>query len=494
MSALFVSTAGSNTAGDGSQSNPWATIQFAADRAQAGDVVNIAAGTYNEVVTVSRSGTAANPITFCKAPGAPGVVNVTSGGLAANLRPSHANFNGVINVTGDHLVFDGIDIRGTADNPGSTFFGYALRGTDANRVENVTVRNVTTVNTYGSGIYAARVDGAYLYGNSIENACKSNDAAVNSQECITVAEVDGFEIIGNRIWSDGLVVASNGGEGIDAKGSSRNGVISDNVVRDLNREIGIYLDSGSRQGTDPAVDARPMENIVVTRNTVYNSSAGVIIASERGGTVRNVDITNNLVYDNGEHGIALVQYADSGWPESNGPREDILIANNTVVGNGFRVGGSNWGGGINVTTANVDDIRIINNIVSGNESWQIALQETDEPLVMNNLSWGKMGSSWWNPTLGLNGLYADPGYINALTHDFGLLSTSAAIDLGTWTGAPTVDLLGNARTGLPDAGAFEYAPVPEPATAAAVLVVALCGALRRSRSADARRRSSTHAG
>jgi hypothetical protein len=57
-------TNGNDQTGDGSFSDPWETIQKAADTADAGDTVYIRAGTYRETVTPANSGTSGNPITF----------------------------------------------------------------------------------------------------------------------------------------------------------------------------------------------------------------------------------------------------------------------------------------------------------------------------------------------------------------------------------------------------------------------------------------------
>ncbi len=56
----YVSTAGSDATGDGSASRPWRTIQKAANSMAAGKAVSVAAGTYNERVTIpsSKSGVA----------------------------------------------------------------------------------------------------------------------------------------------------------------------------------------------------------------------------------------------------------------------------------------------------------------------------------------------------------------------------------------------------------------------------------------------------
>lgn len=60
----YVTTGGNDTTGDGSVGNPYATATKAATVAVAGDTINVAAGMYQERVTVPTGGTAGNPITY----------------------------------------------------------------------------------------------------------------------------------------------------------------------------------------------------------------------------------------------------------------------------------------------------------------------------------------------------------------------------------------------------------------------------------------------
>ncbi|WP_442950115.1 right-handed parallel beta-helix repeat-containing protein [Paenibacillus sp. HW567] len=63
-SVYYVSTTGNDITGTGTLSNPWKTIQKAADTMIAGDTCIIRGGTYRETVTLHTSGTSANPINF----------------------------------------------------------------------------------------------------------------------------------------------------------------------------------------------------------------------------------------------------------------------------------------------------------------------------------------------------------------------------------------------------------------------------------------------
>jgi hypothetical protein len=74
----YVDLGGSDTTGDGSSGNPWASIRFAASQVQADDLVLINPGVYEGGVIVETDGTASEPIIF-RANGE-GVVIEGSGG------------------------------------------------------------------------------------------------------------------------------------------------------------------------------------------------------------------------------------------------------------------------------------------------------------------------------------------------------------------------------------------------------------------------------
>src|ERR1700733_4499697 len=61
----YVSVSGNDTNSGTSTTSPWRHIQYAANHVQAGDTVNVLAGSYNETVNIPVSGSAtAGYITF----------------------------------------------------------------------------------------------------------------------------------------------------------------------------------------------------------------------------------------------------------------------------------------------------------------------------------------------------------------------------------------------------------------------------------------------
>ncbi|MFN0063666.1 MAG: choice-of-anchor Q domain-containing protein [Myxococcaceae bacterium] len=109
-------------AGDGSSGSPFGTIAQGVNAAQAGDTVNLAAGTYSEAIATVRAGTAGAPIVLRAAPGA--AVSVTA--LGRVLTISHGYFevdglsldgqygaNDIVRITsaGNGTVLRNIEVR-----------------------------------------------------------------------------------------------------------------------------------------------------------------------------------------------------------------------------------------------------------------------------------------------------------------------------------------------------------------------------------------------
>jgi hypothetical protein len=109
----YVATSGSNTTGDGSAGRPWRTIQKAASSMTAGKTVSVAAGTYNERVTIpsGKSGVAGATTRLI----ASGRVVVTQG---FDIQADHTQITGFEVTPGSASIAD-VDYRGQVFVQGS---------------------------------------------------------------------------------------------------------------------------------------------------------------------------------------------------------------------------------------------------------------------------------------------------------------------------------------------------------------------------------------
>ena len=428
LDTYHVATTGDD-ANPGTEAAPLRTIQAALDLAQPGATVMVQSGTYNELVTFPRSGTADAWITLQAQPGH--AVTLDGAGLTI------ADYwEGVVTIADvSHVRVQGLRVAHS---------GYT--GIIANRASFVEIRGNQTYDTYLSGIGVWRSDNVIVDGNQVALAVNGGE-----QECITVSISSQVEVTNNEVSNDGAGTA--GGEGIDIKDGSSNVLVKGNHVHDLD-ELGIYVDSWDSDTAD----------IVIEDNIVHHcNNHGIALAAERGGRLDRITIRNNLTYANARMGITVGDW-DDGWPH---PMQNILIVNNTSVGNGPH---ATWGAGIAVLNGEAQGVVIRNNVVADNVYAQIldesAYSGTAADITADhNLVWGPTGSG--DEFAGTDRIAADPRFVDAASADYRLAWDSPAVDAGTSLDAPATDLDGNARpagAGF-DLGAYEYQAGPVPPAA-----------------------------
>lgn len=428
----YVATNG-NDNNPGTSEQPFATVNKGATVATAGDTVIIRSGTYSPStrITVANSGTSTAPITFkaevkhgAVIDGRSQVPNMTVDGRVGLFEMINKSW----------IIVDGLRVIN------SGFWGIWM-----NVCQNMTIRNCSTYNTYGSGILATEA-GSYninIIDNVVQRACMYPDISVNTSECITVASVDTFEIAGNVVH-DRPVDVSNGGEGIDAKNSCTNGKIHSNVVFDLAR-VGIYVDAYSAD----------LSGVSVYANLVYNCKAGIRVASESRGTVTNVSVHDNVVRDiTKAEGIGIRGYL------SQGPIKDVFIYQNTIVRAGNTSPTSTWENcAILCDSDHRNDANLVvrNNIlysVAANANGpHMRIVNPSDLTIDRNLFHGPAQST----VTGTNAIFADPLFVNAAGSDFHLQAGSPAIDAVLGAPLSTLDFDGIPRPvgSAGDLGAFE---------------------------------------
>lgn len=151
-------------------------------------------------------------------------------------------------------------------------------------------------------------------------------------------------------------------------------------------------------------------------------------------------IANNLFANNYDFGIQL------GYTGST----NNIVANNTIVHNGFG-GGSSYPGSGTVTFSGTTSNLFVNNISANNAQYGYKTYDTTNSLSHN--------SSFGNPSGDTNGsfssisamLTSNPLFVSST--DFHLQSLSPAINAGDSAFTPSTDYYGNART-APDLGAI----------------------------------------
>jgi hypothetical protein len=384
----------------GTVAYPWRTIQKAADTLVAGDTVYIRAGTYPERVVPQNSGSPGQYIVYAAHPGE----TVTIDGSSVTLP---TDFAGLFEISHkSYIRVSGLRVinAGPLDNNAGILV-------DVSR--HIIVEHNYTYNTASSGIGVWASDDVTIAGNTIEHACTNV-----SQECLTVAETDWFEIKDNEVFDSPQ-------EGIIVKDNCSNGKVYRNHVHHVG-STGLYVDSWNRYTHD----------VVVFQNVVHDiKDNGFAVGSEDGGTLENVRIYNNIAYNNRYVGLSVSANGLSG------PMQDIYIVNNTLYNNG-----TDWGGGILVENPNARNVVIRNNIASQNLSFQIADEaglSTADLTVDHNLIDGYR--DYGGELRGSDYVEGDPLFVNPSRVDFHLQPGSPAIDKGSATDAPADDFDGRAR-------------------------------------------------
>ncbi len=415
-----------NDANPGTETQPWLTIQKAANTLVAGDTVYIKTGTYYERVVPAHSGTAGNYIAYAAYPGATVIVDGQDQVISTNL--FHID-------TKSYIIVQGIEVRNNV--PGAGGDGWRRgHGVYVFKSHHIKILDVTTSRTGSSGIFASTYStNTYLQGNEdlIIDGTTIKDANIypatgsgyifSWNEALDLVGVTNFVVRNTRIlggWKEKIDMKHD--DAIYGGSNTGYGRIYGNYIDgtyitpppsgfyETNGNVGIYQDGA--------------HDVDIYNNVVINEPMGIAVATEGGRTDYNQKIYNNILYKN-YYGI-IVTSIDS----AAGLKQNIGVYNNIAYGN--------TGVGIYIDSRNqISNVWVRNNIAYANTQGQV--QVISGVVSDNNL-------------VSQNPLFVDPANGN-----FHYQAGSPAIDTGSSVGAPAFDFDGNSRprgAGY-DIGAFE---------------------------------------
>lgn len=465
-SSYFVSTVG-NDSNSGTQSQPWKTIQKAANTVIAGDIVTIGAGTYNENVTISKSGITGSPIIF-QAASSPSIVGSNPTNTSC-LGANNSCVLGIVTINASYVTFKNMEIAGPPIKPG-VVAGITLSGS-YNEISGNFIHN-----SYKEGI---KINSGTSYNNILRNFI--------SYGVVSGIYFDGSNhlIEGNTITRsvtrgpDGVLPSSSTDpDGIRFFGSGS--VVRSNTIKD------IYLDE-SPQSDDPHSDCFQTwgnaQNIVFERNycelentTTYTNPMVkfMMIGRLSGyGPVSGLRIINNVfISRNNINMWTPIQIGDNSCSTSY-PLSDITIVNNTFAHTG------NYVGSFAILMRCTNNAIIKNNAIYNfaGSTYRYIFQDQNNNTgvdISNNSVYNSTGTTpYGGPYPGDNIAeiwLKDPKFLNVEGLDLKLQSISPLINRGVAVSGVSNDFDGVSRpqgTAF-DIGAYEYTgqisstPTPAP--------------------------------
>ncbi len=437
----YVATTGDDASDCTDFTQPCKTINYAIGKADANNVIRVAAGIYTEAVEVNKA------------------ITLTGGFTLTNWSTP--------NWTTNQTIIDGQNNHRPVLIQAEAYF-------DGFMVRNGNAENATVSARFGGGILINALntfDKASIVNTKLEN----NVAALTSNGNgggLAANIGNTFQIPDQLVLSNVIVVnnmavkGDNGAGGLGAAGG------------------GLFI---AAQGTSHLnVD---MTNVTVLNNTAgndFSSVGGGIVMSLQGGiaTLRQVKVVGN-------HAAKISTFL--GGPSKGGGidfNEGILVAENVLIvrndageGGALRLSGNTYSNTVKLNFVTIADnnlapgvaqeavriegaqnnLTLVNTLVSGNAVAFAGKNTTQAPslkltnaLLDNNVTTIVSGTV----TTADTPLRGGAGYINAGAGDYHLTASSAAVDKGSNL-PPLFDLDGVMRPlgAKPDIGAYEFAPL-----------------------------------
>lgn len=312
----YVATTGSDTLGDGSSGNPWATIGYAISQVSSDDTINVAAGTYDVTSVINVN-----------------VANLTISGASATTTIVDGSGKNASIVDGADVLFNvtasGVTIEDLTIDLGddTTDFDVAVLTPNGGGIDNLTVQNcIFKYAAFGvtpgeQSIHLGGGTGVTITGNMFEAA--SSNSVLYVGENVVGGGNDSLTVSNNTVAP--VSDADGGGTFFNQFGPVTNSTISGNTFTDTG--IAVYLGAGST----------PTDGIMVMGNTFdstsgFGSYGALVITSEVDGVATgNIVVTCNTFKGTQAAGAITIFDSNLTTPDVDG--STITINYNNFVGN-----------------------------------------------------------------------------------------------------------------------------------------------------------------
>jgi len=433
-SIWYVATTGSDAAA-GDIAHPFKTIQKGVDVAVAGDTVYVRGGTYSEHVTITKSGTAGNPITLTNY----GSEVVTLDGTGVSL----SDYGSLINIGSTstypaYIIIQNLNIRDSSQCGLGTYW---ITGSSS-PCHDITVQYCTFTNMELDAVFFMNENGAAMNNINVNHCTMTNiqyRSPSSNGEGNTICPVSNSQFSYNTIRQCYQICCG-------ASGTSTNVIFDHNDVETSYMRancVGIYVDGGQHDG-------QHCDDIIVSNNYVSGTGQLMGFCNEIGAstTLNRITFVNNVLHVK-SGGAGIVSFVNTVANHY----YDITLKHNTIY---TESGASDAIILSDITNTYMHNLIIANNIIYRVGSTRMLDSIVSAATVTNNLYYSTAGT----PTsiglpLGTNYKVGDPLFVSTGT-DFYLQSSSPAINAGSTTYTWPTDIDGKTRGSPPDIGAYEY--------------------------------------